>query len=282
MVDLPSLAGTPATPEVWAARSAEQRLLAAQDAARRFDAQSLWGLTHAYLNNYTTSGRVLPTQRRYRYAIEHFVRFAQQRGVDLCAPDAAVGDAYFEALTQGGGLSLSSVRVHLSANRALYRALRWANATALDPFIDVSTIKIPEVASYRRPSGQTGFVVMPPKGPNRYTAAQVQTLLEHASTRDRVLILLHVDAGLRIEQAVTLRWPEVDLQRWIFKNTKLSILTRQWQPLSPRLVLDLEALPRRRDGLVIGASQTAARQRLRTLTAKAGLPYWGWNGLKKE
>ena len=279
MTDPLSPASAPTSLEFWDTGTAAERRLAAQQAARAFDVETLWSLTHSYLNNFSNRGQVIPTQRRYRAAIAHFVHFAQERGVDLCAPMLALGDAYFEHLELEEKLSLSSVRVYLSANRALYRALRWVKATSLDPFVDVLTFKMPHVRKVVRPSGQLDFVILPPTAPHRYSATQVQMLLDHAPARDQVLILLHVDAGLRIEQAVKLRWSELDLQRWVFKNTKRSVFEGQWQPLSPRLVLSLKGLPQRSDGLVVGASQTAARQRLRTLTEKAGLPYWGWKAL---
>ena len=280
MTDPSSPTSAPTSPEFWDTGVAAERCSAAQQAARAFDVDTLWSLTQAYLNNFSNRGQVIPTQRRYRAAIEHFLYFAQARGVDLCAPTLALGEAYFEHLERDEELSLSSIRVHLSANRALYRALRWVKATSLDPFLDVLTFKTPQMGKVVRPSGQLDFVILPPTAPHRYSASQVQMLLDHAPARDQVLVLLHVDAGLRIEQAVKLRWSELDLQRWVFKNTKRSIFEGQWQPLSPRLVLCLKGLPQRKDGLVVGASQTAARQRLRALTEKAGLPYWGWKALK--
>lgn len=94
------------------------------------------------------------------------------------------------------GLAPSSVRGNLAAARALFRALRWAGATVLDPFSDARPKKDKTAAWDKR---------------QPYSDEEVQTLLRMASPRDRTLILLCAHGGLRIEEALGLTWEEVDL-----------------------------------------------------------------------
>ena len=182
------------------------------------------------------------TQRRYRSGVWHFLAFCQQHALSLVEPPEDLGVQYLAALDEAG-LSPSSIRVQVSGVRALYRALRWAKVTRLDPFIDVAMPRDVQMLSDLKP----------------YSAAEVEALLAQASARDRVLIWLCHDRKLRIEHAVTLKWKEIDLKRGVMLTFSLS------PRLSPHLLQALQALPHGQpDEPIIGASQTAARQRLKS------------------
>jgi integrase/recombinase XerC len=88
------------------------------------------------------------------------------------------------------------VRVRLAAVRMLYRALRWATVTDADPFADVKAAKDPTTPWDKR---------------SPYAPADVERLINTAGPRDRVLVLLCGHAGLRVSEAVALRWEDIDL-----------------------------------------------------------------------
>ena len=202
------------------------------------------------------------TRRSYREGIGKFLDHAENAGVGLIRPERDSGPLYVRSL-EANGLSPSSVRVHLASVRALFRALRWAGATVLDPFSDARPAKDKTAAWDKR---------------QPYTDDEVQAMIKAASTRDQALILLCAHGGLRIEEALSLDWADVDLPGAVLtvKNGKGGKQRRV--SLTPSLVTSLRSLPQ--TGLVIGASQTAARQRLRLLAEHAGTRYLGWHSFR--
>ena len=202
------------------------------------------------------------TRRSYKEGVGKFLDHAEKTGVGLIRLERDAGPMYIRTL-EVGGLSPSSVRVHLAAVRALFRALRWAGATVLDPFSDARPAKDKTAAWDKR---------------QPYTEEEVHALSRMASPRDKALILLCAHGGLRIEEALNLEWADVDLPGAVLtvKNGKGGKQRRV--SLTPSLVASLKALPQ--TGLVIGATQTAARQRLRIIAERAGTRYLGWHAFR--
>ena len=179
----------------WADLNPEERRRRAMVAAQHLDAAALWSLTEAHTLLYGHAGASLSprTARAYREGVTRFVRHAVHAGVSLIRPERDAGPVYARTL-EGQGLAPSSVRVHLAAARALYKALRWAEVTALDPFSDTTAAKDRTAAWDKR---------------QPYLEEEVQALLAASRLRDRALILLCAHGGLRIMEALALTWADL-------------------------------------------------------------------------
>jgi integrase len=254
------LAGT----RSWADLNSEERRRRAVLAAQHLNRETLWSLTEAHTSLYGSAGVKMSvrTRRAYKEGLGKFLDHAENAGVGLIRPERDAGPLYMRTL-EAGGLSPSSVRVHLAAVRALFRALRWAGATVLDPFSDVRPTKDKTAAWDKR---------------QPYTDDEVQALIRMAAPRDRALILLCAHGGLRIEEALKLEWSDVDLPGAVLTVRHGKGGKQRRVTLTPSLVAALKALPQ--EGLVIGASQTAARQRLRTIAERARTRYLGWHAFR--
>ena len=233
-------------------------------AAQHLDQETLWSLTETHTSLYGSAGVKMSvrTRRSYKEGVGKFLDHAENAGIGLIRPERDSGPLYIRTL-EVSGLSHSSVRVHLAAVRALFWALRWAGATVLDPFSDARPAKDKTAAWDKR---------------QPYTDDEVQALTKMASPRDKALILLCAHGGLRIEEALSLEWADVDLSGAVLtvKNGKGG--KQRQVSLTPSLVSTLKTLPQ--EGLVIGASQTAARQRLRLIAERAGTRYLGWHAFR--
>lgn len=245
----------------WADLNPEERRRRAMLAAQQRDHPVLWSLTeaHTYLYGAGLSAR---TTRAYREGVSKLLQYAERTGMGLIRPERDAGALYVRSL-ETAGLAPSSVRVHLAAARALFRALRWAGVTAADPFSDARPRKDKTAAWDKR---------------QPYADEEVQTLVRAAAPRDRALILLCAHGGLRIEEALRLTWDDLDLAGGVLTvrhgkggKTRRVTLTRS-------LNLALQQVPR--TAQVIGGTQTAARQRLRGLCARAGTRYRGWHAFR--
>jgi len=251
----------------WADLPADERRRRATLAAQYANATDLWSLTeaHTYLYGRAVGGLSPRTARSYREGGARFVEYALRSGVSLIRPEPDAGPLYTRTL-EAAGLSPSSVRVHLASVRALYRALRWAGVTPLDPFSDT------------RPAPDK---TAPWDKRHPYSEAEVQGLLAAGSLRDQALLLLCAHAGLRIAEALDLHWNDLEGDRLTVRRGKGGKLRRV--KCSPSLQGALAALRTEitaPDAPVIGATQTAARQRLRLLAKKAGVTYRGWHALR--
>jgi integrase len=248
----------------WTDLNPEERRRRAMLAAQHLDQETLWSLTEAHTVLYGSAGAGLSarTARAYREGVNRLLRHAERSAFSLIRPERDGGALYIRSL-ENAGLAPSSVRVHLAAARALFRALRWAGATALDPFADARPQREKTAAWDKR---------------QPYTDAEVQALLQMAAPRDQALILLCAHAGLRIEEALTLQWADVDLPGGLLTvrhgkggKTRRVSLTRS-------LIQSLQALPR--TDPVIGGTQSAARQRLKVIATRAESRYRGWHAFR--
>ncbi len=249
----------------WSDLNPEERRRRAMLAAQHLDGAALWSLTEAHTFLYGSAGGGLSprTARAYREGVAKFLGHAQRHGVSVIRPDTDAGPVYARTL-EAAGLSPSSVRVQLAAARALYRALRWVGVTQLDPFSDTRPAKDKTAAWDKR---------------QPYLEGEVRALLDVAAPRDRALILLCAHGGLRIAEALALSWGDVDGAALTVRHGKGGKLRRV--ECSPSLQAALSALRLKGEtGLVIGATQTAARERLRLLAARAGSPYRGWHAFR--
>lgn len=249
----------------WADLETGERRRRAVVAAQGYDAAELWSLTQAHTFLYGGAGAALSprTARAYREGITRFLTHAQPRGIDLLRPERDAGVLYVRSL-ETEGLKPASVRVHLAAARALFRALRWAGVTEADPFAD------------SRPARDK---VAPWDKRSPYTEQEVKDLLRFASPRDQILILLCAHGGLRISEALSLHWEDIETLSLFVRSGKGGKSRRV--SLSGTLA---KALGDYRSvsatGLVIGGTQEAARKRLGLIASRAGVKNKGFHAFR--
>jgi integrase/recombinase XerC len=96
-----------------------------------------------------------------------------------------------------GDLAPQSQIIYVHGARAVLKALRWAGMGKGDPFEHVRV-------SDPTPAGEKA---------NPYSLQELGRLLEKADSRQRALVLLGADAGLRISEAAALTWGDLDFER---------------------------------------------------------------------
>ena len=247
----------------WARFTEAERKRRAAEAANTRDLETLWGLTEAHLTLYGGSGARVSgnTLQAYRRGVQ--VLLESWSGENLLRPSNDAGALWLRGL-EAQGLSASTLRVRLAAAKALYRALRWANATDAVPFADARAGKDRTAAHDKR---------------QPYSEQDLVRLLEHAEGQDKLLVLLGSYAGLRVSEIVRLEWRDVD-----FSSKKLTV--RQGKGNKTRRVTLsktlLQALweGRGSGGVLNVSSRSRAYRRLKNLCLVAGVEFRGVHALR--
>ncbi|PYE51028.1 tyrosine-type recombinase/integrase [Deinococcus yavapaiensis] len=166
---------------------------------------------------------------------------------------------------EASGKCTSTLRVYLAGTRALYRALRWAQAVRVDPFVDARPRKDATAAWDKRAP---------------YPEEDVRRLLAYGDVEMRALVLLGAHGKLRASEIVRLTWGDVDGEcralRVVGKGGKVRVVS-----VTGSLRDALRALKREAsEVLVIGRSPEAARMRLKRVCRRAGVTYRGLHALR--
>lgn len=197
--------------------SLEERKRFAARAVGERDSEALWSLVEARLR---VKGASVNTLLSYRKGV--LVLLDAWQGVDLLrprrndaelfvmnliAPDRPADPSDNSAPSTGmKPLSAASVRQRVSAAKALYDALRWAEVTIADPFENVA---LPKLA--------TGAVERAKV--KAYTQQELEAMAGVCEDwDDRFILLLGAHAGLRVSEMLGLAWEHVDL-----RNSRLTV-----------------------------------------------------------
>ena len=239
---------------------------AALRAARDTDAEGLWALLEAYL--VTRGGRgarvSVNTLEAYRTGLDTFLAWASPAGVSLLRPGPNAGFRYVRHL-EGAGLAPSSVRVRLSAGKALYAALRWTGACEAAPFLDVRAASDPVPRWEKR---------------KPYSTEDVALLLRHAGVQDAVIVVLGAHVGLRATEMTTLLRKDLHLdapEPYLTVTGKRQ--RRQEVALSPTAVRALRtwlaATPNYGPQVLTIHTRQSVENALKRLCQEAGVRYGG-------
>ncbi len=263
----------------------EQRRREAVRAARDRDLPTLWSLTEAHHTLHSGQGS-RHTLRTYRNGLRLWLLFTGRRATSVLRPKADEGSLFVRELEAGHlklervrkhppssavakplrRLSPSSVNVYLAGVRALYRALRWADATDADPFLDVK-VGADKVARWDKRSP--------------YPQAAVELLLSAGDLRHRVTVLLGAHAGLRASEIVKLNRADVDLAagrlRVLGKGNKTRVVNLSSS--LKRALAEVLAQPSEMP-FVIGGTPEAARLRLRDVCLRVDVPFLSLHALR--
>jgi len=279
--------------DAWTGLPTDERKRRAVRACLDHDADSLIDLALAYrtLTNRGVAGGNPYTRRNYRQAITALLLAWQAQDLLHVTSDnartwvqhlttAGARDFYGNPKVKNGrpvGLAPGTVTVYLAGARALYAALRWAKAVDGDPWRDVKAPRDTTAPWDKRAP---------------YDPKDVDALIDHADGDDRALVLLGAHAGLRLAEALALRWDDIDLAAhkltvWAGKGAK----TRRVD-VSPRLVAVLGTIKDHGPACIYmqGASRVeyvlpyrsafTARYRLHALCKRAGVTYRGVHALR--
>jgi integrase len=232
----------------------------AVEAARDRDLETLWAITEAHLG--LLGQPSVHTLRAYKTGLG--VTLEALSGENVLRPTKNWGLRFIRELETS--LKASSVRSRLASARALFAALRWAGASEAEPFSDVRVKPDLEASDEKR---------------QPYPLEVMNTLLEVASPRDRVLVLLGAHAGLRVSEACALEWADVmiDAQAIKIRNGKGG--KPRTVSISARLAHALTLLERD-SGLVLDLGAQGARAALRRLCSSAGVTYQAVHSLRHQ
>ena len=238
------------------------------------------------------------TLRLYRNAFAKFLTFLAQRQVGVLDVTAYEAALYRDWLVQGhvnqkktrksgagtprqrGQMELSSVATYLAPVRGLYVALVAFEVMERNPWLTVH---------FDQPKNAP---------PPPYTDAEVEAMLRslsHSMPYEQVLVLLGAHAGLRVEEAVTLRCGNVDFSAGTLRFTGKGRKERE-VPMSGSLSGALALLRDRQqldanaagvkfdqDGSVLNLeNEDAARYALEKITTRAKVPWRGYHSLRRN
>jgi integrase/recombinase XerC len=265
----------------WTALHPDERKRRATKAAALKDPEGLWALTEAHLTQQAASGVLTSrhTLSSYHAGLRALLKHAEHRAWDLLQPTREDAQDWVGAML-ASGLALATVRVRIAAAAALYKALRWADATGAHPF---ETVVIPKDRRHG----------LEKNGP--YSETQIDAAIRAAqahptrSTELRALLLVLAHAGLRIDEALNLKWSDVQLAA---PKPRLTVQHGKGRrsrsvPLSPRLraaLLAYRALPRtsrhREDFIFPYRTWRGAARHVQPLFADGGA-FRGFHALRK-
>ncbi|AFD28248.1 Phage integrase (plasmid) [Deinococcus gobiensis I-0] len=248
----------PTTALAWADLTDQALRVRATEAAATYDVHALIQVLTAYLHAGSKNGaRTSPkTVAAYQLAVRTFVPWAQQSGMQLLRPGHRDGGRYLAHLQTSPGrngvghLAPASVAQYFAGARALYRALRWAGVTQLDPFTDTSA-----------PADPTpGIVKNPPY------MEEIEQVLPYCTPQLRALLLLCAHSGLRVSEALA-------AHSWDQTGNELSVTGKGGKvrlvPLGRRVREALLALPP--GPYFPGLSYNTAARQMRRTFERAGL-----------
>lgn len=181
---------------VWTGLHDDELRRRAIKAVGERNTDELLSLVIAYLAHAGGSG-VLTSQHTlsaYRIGVRQFLEWANINAINLLRPGRHDGQHYINSLL-AAGRKPAGVKLKVAAANCLYRALRWAGATQATPFEDVKVA----------PDHTPGIVKRPP-----YSEDDLYDVLQVADVQVKFLLLLTAHGGLRISEALALKWTDMD------------------------------------------------------------------------
>lgn len=280
---------TEARAKNWIEQSEARTKQQVSAACNNYDFAVLWENLESYLIN-EAKVKSAHSLKSYRLGLRMFLDYAKnvrQQSANLLRPPRHFASAYRSWLEQrvvridkdnneAVKMSPASVGARLASARAFYRSLRWAGVTEATPFFDSRNPKDPTKPEAKR---------------HPYTFNEVTRLLEATQTpahklvtpvslwQDRALLVLMAFSGLRVFEAVSVQWRDVN-----FAEGEISVKGKggklETVPLSPTVRAVLEQAPVEKSGLLFNFGTQRARQRIKRLCQQAEVSYKGCHSFR--
>lgn len=258
--------------EGWAGMADGERRFRAAQAIQADDRDELESLLRSYV---LTNGRrgtdsSSKTLETYWRGAGKFLGWCAANGVK---PHQVQDQEAKRFMASMADLAPSSRKVYQVGARTMVAALRWAGMGEGDPFGGV-VIRDPQ-----KPRDKAGF----------YQADEIRDLLEQATDRERLMILLGIEAGLRVAEVSAARWEWIDWRRRELAVTGKGGKVRK-VPLSDRLLAALRTWrgDRRPRGAIFpgigdereGLSARRLQELIENLCRNAGVKHRGFHALR--
>lgn len=253
--------------ERWADLPQGERRRRCAAAVRDGDRETLADIFEAYTRLYSrrkqqTSDHTLATYRRGMNRLLDWCEGKARKAHRLTDLDAS----RFVGAMQADGLSPKTVQTYVTGARQFLEALRWCKLTdAGNPFENVS-VDDPTPPEHKA---------------DPYDVEELRRLLDVAGdSRERAVVLLAADAGLRLAEAAGLRWADVDLdRRRVTVRAGKGGKTRR-VAITNRLRDTLEALGADTSGPVMGVKRRRMQQLMTDLCDRADVAARGYHNLR--
>lgn len=247
--------------ENWAEMARDARKRRAANASQNDIRDELRTLLSAYVMLYGRKGT--DTSPR---TLETYWRGAEKM-LDWCAkkgrtPHQLIEEDANRFMVSIGDLSAKTRQVYLTGAKTLIEALRWTGMGSGEPFAGVRVMDPTPRAEKADP----------------YTVEELSKMLSVADEREHVLILLAADAGLRLAEAVSLNWGDIDTER---KQITITGKGRKRSTVSvtDRLLEALNELGGQR-GRVIKVSRRRVQQLINRVCQRAEIKGRGFHALR--
>jgi len=248
--------------ERWASMARDVRMRRAAAASRDINREELFDLLTAWLRLYGRRGADTSenTISTYKRGAEVFLKWCDLNGIK---PHKVQENEARRFLAWLNGRSPATRQTYMAGAKALLRALRWAGLPVADAFAGLRIVDPVPPAEKARP----------------YDDEELADMLEAATVRERALILLAADCGLRVGEIANLTWKDLDLRRRelrvVGKGGKIATVA-----MTTRAVEALRALPRSRRGSVFGVSKRRLEQIVNDCAKRAGVRPRGPHALR--
>jgi len=239
--------------EGWAAMARDERKRRAAEASRDLNRAELFDLLTAWLRLFGRRGPDTSenTIQTYQRGASLFLSWCELNGVK---PHQAQEDHARRFLAWLNGRAPATRQTYMAGAKALLKALRWTGLPVADAFAGLRVVD----------------PVAPAEKAQPYDDDELAAMLEAATRRERALILLAADCGLRVGEIAGLTWEDLNLRR-----RELTITgkggKRATVAMTRRAIEALRALPRPHRGSIFGVSKRRLEQLVNQAAKRAGV-----------
>ena len=253
--------------ESWAGMAKDARKRKAAKASQGDDREVLRSLLESYVLTFSRSG--IDTSVHTLTAYWQGAR----RLLDWCAgaglkPHQLDTEGARRFLASMGDTVPKSRKLYMTGSKAMTAALRWVDLGKIDPFIDEmgNTLKIRDPNPAR--------AKMDP-----FSNDEVKKLLSVCNERERALVFLGIDGGLRVAEMAAFKWSWIDQERNILKITGKGSKTDKIMA-TDRLLAAVDALPRNGKFVFGGITRGRLQQLFQRICERAEVKPRGIHNLR--
>jgi len=248
--------------EGWAGLPRDVRKRRAAKASQEGDREELRSLLRAWIMLYGRRGTDTSenTINTYWRGADLLISWCESAGVKV---HQLTGDHARRFMAWLSGRAPATRATYKAGAKALLNALRWTGLSVADAFAGVRVVD----------------PISPAEKADPYASEELTAMLKNALPRERALILLGADAGLRVGEIALLTWEDVHLRakeiRVRGKGGRVATVA-----ITERLKATLQALPYPHRGPVFDVSRRRLQQMISQAAKRAGVRPRGLHALR--